>query len=138
MKVNLFHRRWIYPALLLLFAGIAIAPLLRPGYFWGAHDARHDVYFIFQYAKSAAEGIWFPRWSPDWTYGYGYPFFIVYGPLATFVGVLIHQFAGLDYEASVKTVMALSIIGSGFAMYGFVQSWLGRRAGLVALSLIHI
>jgi hypothetical protein len=132
MKANLFRREGIYVALLLLFGVVAISPLLQPGYFWGAHDARHDVYFIFQYAKSAAEGIWFPRWSPDWTFGYGYPFFIVYGPLATFAGVLMHQFLGLGYEASVKAVLALSIIGSGLAMYGFVRSWLGQRAGLVA------
>ncbi|OQA42028.1 MAG: hypothetical protein BWY52_02354 [Chloroflexi bacterium ADurb.Bin325] len=132
MKADLSRREGVYLALLLLCGVGAIAPLLQPGYFWGAHDARHDVYFIFQYAKSAAEGIWFPRWSPDWTFGYGYPFFIVYGPLATFVGVLFHQFLGLGYEASVKAVLALSIIGSGLAMYGFVRSWLGRRAGLVA------
>ncbi len=132
MKANLLRRESIYVALLLVFGVIAISPLLQPGYFWGAHDARHDVYFIFQYAKSAAEGIWFPRWSPDWTFGYGYPFFIVYGPLATFIGVVIHQFLGLGYEASVKAVLALSIVGSGLAMYGFVRSWLGKRAGLVA------
>jgi len=132
MKAHLFRRESVYLALLLVFGVIAISPLLQPGYFWGAHDARHDVYFIFQYAKSAAEGIWFPRWSPDWTFGYGYPFFIVYGPLATFIGVVIHQFLGLGYEASVKAVLALSIVGSGLAMYGFVRSWLGKRAGLVA------
>ena len=125
-------REWLYIALILIFALIVISPLLQPGYFWGAHDARHDAYFIFQYDKSVQDGIWFPRWSPDWTFGYGYPFFIVYGPLATFVGELFHHFLGLGFEASVKAVLALSIVVSGFAMYGFVRSWLGRNAGLVA------
>jgi hypothetical protein len=123
---------WLDVSLLLIFGLITIAPLLQPGYFWGAHDARHDVYFIFEYAKSVQEGILFPRWSPDWAFGYGYPFFTVYGPLATFVGVLAHQLLGLGYEASVKAVLALSVIASGFAMYGFARSWLGRAAGLVA------
>ena len=72
------------------------------------------------------------RWSPDWTFGYGYPFFIVYGPLATFLGELFHHFLGLGFEASVKAVLGLSIVISGFAMYGFIRSWLGRNAGLVA------
>ena len=116
----------------MIFALIIISPLFQPGYFWGAHDARHDAYFIFQYDKSVQDGIWFPRWSPDWTFGYGYPFFIVYGPLATFLGELFHHFLGLGFEASVKAVLALSIVVSGFAMYGFVRSWLGRNAGLVA------
>jgi hypothetical protein len=119
--------------LLVVVAGIvAAAPLFQPGYFWGAHDARHDVYFIFQYDKSVQDGIWLPRWSPDWAFGYGYPFFTVYGPLATFIGELFHRFLGLGYEASVKAVLALSILASGLAMYGFVRSWLGRNAALVA------
>ncbi len=123
---------WLTIGLLLLFGLAAIAPLLQPGYFWGAHDARHDVYFIFQYGLSFKEGILWPRWSPDWTFGYGYPFFTIYAPLATFVGVLFNQVVGLGYEASVKAVLALSVIGSGLAMYGFVRSFLGRRVGLVA------
>lgn len=118
--------------LVLVFAGIVIAPLLQPGYFWGAHDARHDVYFIQQYDKSVQDGIWFARWGPDWAFGYGYPFWIVYGPLATFLGELFHHFGGLGFEASVKAVLGLSVILSGLAMYGFVRSWLGRGAGLVA------
>jgi hypothetical protein len=123
---------WPFVLLVLLLGLIVLSPLLQPGYFWGAHDARHDVYFIFEYDKSVQDGIWFPRWSPDWTYGYGYPFFIVYGPLATFVGELFHHFLGLGYEASVKAVLGLSIILSGLAMYGFVRSWLGRNAALIA------
>jgi hypothetical protein len=126
------HGDWPFVVLVLLLGLIVLSPLLQPGYFWGAHDARHDVYFIFQYDKSVQDGIWFPRWSPDWTFGYGYPFFIVYGPLATFVGELFHRFLGLGYEASVKAVLGLSIILSGLAMYGFVRSWLGRNAALVA------
>ena len=123
---------WPFIVLVLLLGLIVLSPLLQPGYFWGAHDARHDVYFIFEYDKSVQDGIWFPRWSPDWTFGYGYPFFIVYGPLATFVGELFHHFLGLGYEASVKVVLGLSILLSGLAMYGFVRSWLGRNAALVA------
>ena len=126
------RREWFVIGLLLLFGLAAISPLLQPGYFWGAHDARHDVYFIFQYGLSFKEGILWPRWSPDWAYGYGYPFFTIYAPLATFIGVLFNQVIGLGYEASVKAVLALSMIGSGLAMYGFVRSFLGRRSGLVA------
>ncbi len=125
-------REWMLIALVGLFGLVTIAPLLQPGYFWGAHDARHDVYFIYQYGLSFREGILWPRWSPDWAFGYGYPFFTIYAPLATFVGVLFNQLAGLSYEASAKAVLALSVLGSGLAMYGFVRSWLGRRAGLVA------
>jgi hypothetical protein len=122
----------VYPALILLLGLVVIAPLFQPGYFWGAHDARHDAYFIFQYDNAVQDGIWLPSWGPDWAFGYGYPFWIVYGPLATFVGELFHHFGGLGFEESVKAVLGLSVLLSGLAMYGFVRSWLGRNAGLVA------
>ncbi len=118
--------------LLLLLSLVVIAPLAQPGYFWGAHDARHDVYFIFQYDRSVLEGDWMPRWGPDWAFGYGYPFWIIYAPLAVIAGEAFHHFLGFGWEASVKAVLALSVLGSGLAMYGFVRSWLGRNAALVA------
>ena len=69
-------------------------PLLQPGYFWGAHDARHDVYFLFQFDRSVQEGNWFPRWGPDWSFGYGYPFWSIYAPLSVMVGEAFHHFLG--------------------------------------------
>ena len=122
----------MHMVLAVLLCVFAIGPYLAPGYFWGAHDARHDVYFLFEYDRSVQDGIWLPRWSPDFTFGYGYPFFIIYGPLASFVGELLHHFLGLGWTATVEVVFALSIVASALAMYGFVRSWLGRAAGLVA------
>ena len=49
---------------LALIGLVTLAPLLQPGYFWGAHDARHDAYFIFQYDKAVQDGIWLPGWGP--------------------------------------------------------------------------
>jgi hypothetical protein len=45
---------------------------------------------------------------------------------------LFHHFLGSGFEESVKAVLGLSVLLSGLAMYGFVRSWLGRNAGLVA------
>jgi len=75
-----------YLLLTLLLTVFALGPLLQPGYFWGAHDARHNVYFLFEFDRSIQDGIWYPRWAPDFTFGYGYPFFNIYGPLAYYVG----------------------------------------------------
>ncbi|MBC7225553.1 MAG: hypothetical protein H5T59_14965, partial [Anaerolineae bacterium] len=54
-------RRARVDGLLLLALGLslfALGPLLQPGYFWGAHDARHHVYFLFEWDRSVQEGIW--------------------------------------------------------------------------------
>ena len=68
--------------LTLALTALAVAFLL-PGYFWGANDARHHVYFLFEYDRLVQDGIWWPRWSPDFAFGYGYPFFNIYGLSAT-------------------------------------------------------
>jgi hypothetical protein len=115
----------------------AVAPFLQPGYFWGANDARHHVYFLFEFDRLVQDGVWWPRWSPDFAFGYGYPFFNIYGPFSHFLGQLLHRFLGLDFVAAVKSVFAISIVASAAAMYAFVRSWGGRRAALVA-ALVYV
>ncbi len=129
---------WLALGLVLLFSLPALAPFAQPGYFWGAHDARHNVYFLFEFDRAWQDGIFFPRWAPDFAFGYGYPFWIVYAPLATYLGQAFHLL-GFGWEAAVELVFGLSIIASGLAMVGFVASWAGRRSGLIAaLAYIYI
>jgi len=116
----------------MLLALFAIAPFLKPGYFWAAHDARHDVYFILQYNITWNEGILFPRWSPDWAFGYGYPFFNIYAPGATFLGTLLYRTLHLTLENAVKATFIVTLLLSAWSMWLFVRDWLGERAALVA------
>ena len=120
-----------YILLVILFSLFSIGPLLQPGYPWDAHDARHSVYFLFELDQGIAEGIPFPRWQPDFAFGYGYPFFNIYGPLPTYLAEAFHLL-GLGFTDAIKAVFALSVMASGLAMYGFVKRVLSRQAGLVA------
>ncbi len=120
-----------YVPLVILFSLFAIGPLLQPGYQWDAHDARHSVYFLFEFDRGIQDGILYPRWQPDFAFGYGYPFFNIYGPLATYVAEAFYLL-GSGYTGAVKIVFALSVVASGLAMYGFVKQVLGRRPALVA------
>ena len=117
--------------LVILFSLLVIGPLLQPGYFWYAHDARHSVYFLFELDRGIQDGILYPRWQPDFAFGYGYPFFNIYGPLSSYLGEAFHLL-GLGFTDAVKAVFALSVVGSGLTMYSFVKQTLGRQAGLVA------
>ena len=110
----------------------AVAPFAKPGYFWGANDARHHVYFLFEFDRLWQDGVWWPRWSPDFAFGYGYPFFNIYGPFSHFLAEILHYFAKFDFVQSVEIVFALSIVASAGAMYGYVRSLAGRSAGLLA------
>jgi hypothetical protein len=127
-----------YLWLTLLLSLPVLGPLLQPGYFWGAHDARHSIYFLHQFDKVFQDGVWYPRWIPDMAFGYGYPFFNVYGPLPSYIGELFLT-AGLDMVTAVKIVFGLSAILSGLTMYLFVRRLLGRPAGLIAaLTYVYI
>lgn len=117
--------------LVLLLSLPALAPALGEGYWWGAHDARHAVYFLFEFNEAFRDGVLWPRWSPDFAFGYGYPFFNVYGPLTAFVGQAIHL-AGTDLVTAVKIAFMLSVPLSALAMYGFVRRLAGESAAVVA------
>jgi len=125
-----------YFIITILLSLFAIGPLMQPGYFWGAHDARHSVYFLFEFNKSIQDGILWPRWGPDWGFGYGYPFWNIYGPLTYFVGEGVYLL-GLDYVPAVKVVFGLSVLASAAAMYLFVRRLLGRPAALLA-GLVYV
>jgi hypothetical protein len=125
-----------YLVVTILLSVFAVGPLMQPGYFWGAHDARHSVYFLFEFNKSIQDGILWPRWGPDWGFGYGYPFWNIYGPLTYFVGEGVYLL-GLDYVPAVKVVFALSVLASAATMYLFVRRLLGHPAALLA-GLVYV
>ena len=118
--------------LALLLTIFALAPFTQPGYFWGAHDARHHVYFLFEFERLVQDGIWWPRWSPDFTFGYGYPFFNIYGPFSHLLAAVLLRVGGLSYTAAVESIFALGILAAASGMYGYVRSLAGRGAGLLA------
>ncbi|MBI5031860.1 MAG: glycosyltransferase family 39 protein [Chloroflexi bacterium] len=128
-----------YLILLILFSLFAIGPLLGPGYFWGAHDGRHSVYFLFEFDRVIQDGILYPRWLPDFTFGYGYPFFNIYGPGAFYVGEALHLL-GIDFVTATKIVFALAILLSGPAMFAFVKRLTGssQAAFLSGLAYVYI
>ena len=118
--------------LTLALTAFAVAPFLLPGYFWGANDARHHVYFLFEYDRLVQDGIWWPRWSPDFAFGYGYPFFNIYGLFSHFLAELLHHFLGFSFTAAVEAIFGVSIVAGAGAMYLYVRSWLGRPAAMIA------
>ncbi|MEX1018703.1 MAG: hypothetical protein WDZ49_03545 [Litorilinea sp.] len=123
--------------LTLAFTIFAGGPFLLPGYFWGANDARHHVYFLFEYDRLVQDGIWWPRWSPDFAFGYGYPFFNIYGPLSHFLAELLLHFLNVEHTAAIKSIFVLSIVGSAATMYAFVRSWGGAQAAVIS-ALVYV
>lgn len=121
----------------LLLTLFALAPFWHPGYFWAANDARHDVFFIQQYHLSWQENVLYPRWSPDWAFGYGYPFFNLVAPGATFVGTLLYHVLPITLENAVEGTFMISLLLSAAGMWLFVRDWADERAALLA-ALVYV
>ena len=58
--------------------------------------------------------------------GYGYPFWVVYAPLAYFAAEVFHLL-GVGFTASIKIVIALSTLFGGWGMYALLRRWWGRN-----------
>ena len=118
-------------ALVLLLTSFAWWPLLAPGYFLKAHDARHTLFFLVEFDQALKDGAWYPRWAIDQAVGYGYPLFIFYAPLAYFVAEAFHL-TGLSITWSVKLTFLLSFWLGAIGMYFLARKLWGEGAGLVA------
>jgi len=117
--------------LMLALSIFAWGPLLTPAYFFEAHDAKHSVFFLVEFDQTFRDGYLWPRWAPDFSFGYGYPLFNLYAPLSFYAAELVHLL-GFGLTAAVRTIYILATVGAGLGMYGFVKRLFGRWAGLLA------
>ena len=135
---NHFDRELI---LLFVLSAFALAPLASPGYFFGAHDADHSVFFLVQFDRAIQDGALWPRWGPDHALGYGYPLWLVYAPLAYIVAEGFHLL-GLGFTAAVKAGWALGFLFGGWGMFLLLRRWFGRgpagRAAALVGGLLYV
>ena len=120
--------------LVILLSLFAVAPLTAPGFFLKAHDATIGAYFLVQFDKGIADGALYPRWAMDWTFGYGYPLFVVIAPLAFYVAEAFHLL-GAGIADALKITYALAFVLSGLSMYLLGRALFGRAGGIVAAVL---
>jgi hypothetical protein len=58
---------------------VVCAPLLLPVWL-GGHEGPNYLHRTAEFAGQLAQGEPWPRWCPDFYWGYGYPFFVFYPP----------------------------------------------------------
>ncbi len=81
-------KKYIPFVFIILLSFWAIKPLLNNGFF-PMHDDT-QVARVYEMKKALADGVFPVRWSQDLGYGYGYPIFNFYAPLAYYVGGYIN------------------------------------------------
>ena len=119
----------LYLVLSILLGVILLLPLLQSGFF-PVHDDT-QIARVAQMQKSLSDGHFPVRWVDDLGYGYGYPIFNFYAPLAYYVGALF-TFLGFTPLVSTKIMMGIGFLLASIGMYLFGKSVWGKTAGFVA------
>ena len=117
--------------LLILLSLFAWAPLLAPGYFLRAHDARHSLIWLVEFHQGIESGFWWPRWAPDHAQGFGYPLFTFYAPLAFYIAE-IFNLLGAGILGAIKITWGLATIFAGVSMYVLVKRLWGSGPAFIA------
>lgn len=118
--------------LIVLLSIVALLPLFKSG-FIPIHD-NTQIARVSQMAQSLTHGMFPVRWVNDLGYGYGYPIFNFYAPLAYYFGGFLQLF-GLSPLISTKLMMGFGFALAGVSMFSLARSIWGERGGLVAAAL---
>ncbi|MBI2309825.1 hypothetical protein HYU89_02915 [Candidatus Collierbacteria bacterium] len=120
---------------IMLLSVPAVWQIIAPGFF-PMHDdiqvARVEQMFV------ALKSGQFPvRWVPDLGYGYGYPIFNFYNPLAYYFGAAF-MFLGLDALEATKLMFIFPVLVSGISMFIFSKLFLSDFAsGFAGLLYVY-
>lgn len=129
-----FLRRYIDPGLwvALAIATLAVWPLITRPSLPTLTDAEMHIYRAAEIAASIQQGAWYPRWAPDFYFGYGYPVFNFYSPLTYHLAAYYGLLTGFGPVAGTKFVLVLSAYLGAVGMYLFGRDRWGAVAGVVA------
>jgi len=128
-------RRWLARfdwgvAIVVAFCFIAVTPWLTRTGLPAGTDAEIHVPRVAEFARVLADGVFYPRWAPDFYLGYGYPLFNFYAPLVYYLAQSFYLFTSA--AGAVKAIFVLGTLLAGLGMYAFGRRNLGRAAGVVA------
>lgn len=128
--MNIIKNKSIIYLILLLAASIlTIIPFFHSGFFTMHDDTQ--VARVYEMFLSLRSGMFPVRWVMDLGYGYGYPIFNFYAPLAYYIGAFF-MFFNLDALIATKVMMLLGTIMAGISMYFFAKDIWGEEGGFIA------
>ncbi len=124
-----FFKTFFFLLLIFLSLVLIVIPFFHSGFFPTHDDIQ--VVRIFEMTQSLKFGDFPPRWSANLLYGYGYPLFLFYSPLAYLIGAVL-SFLGLNFLLATKAVFVLSFIIGATGVFFLVKKWFGNWPALVS------
>ncbi len=112
----------------LIIAVVAAWPLISGGGLIntrGGGDSPFLIQRLHQLETAIRDGHFPVRWMPDSAYGYGYPFFNFYAPLAFYVGFL-YRLLGVSTVQAIQLSQLTAFIAAAWGSFGLARRWYHR------------
>jgi hypothetical protein len=122
-------------ALVSALCSFALVPLATD-HFFASSDGLYHVYRAMEVHRCLTSGVLVCRWMPDQFLGYGTPLLNLYSPGVYYVIAAFHLL-GLGWIWATKATMAVFMVLSGIAAYGYATDFMSPRAALVA-SVVYV
>lgn len=113
-----------------VLSSFALIPLTTENFF-ASSDGLYHIYRSIEVYRCLESGVLICRWMPDQFLGYGTPLLNLYSPAVYYV-IAGFYMLGLGWVNATKAAMAVFMIFSGIAAYGYATDFLSRRAALLA------
>jgi len=105
-------------------------PLFQPAQMQG-HDTFAYLPRIQEFYEQLEQGILFPHWAPDFSAGYGQPFFLFNPPVVYSIASAFHFF-GFSFVVSENLTFFLLLLLSGLGMYVLANEFFGKHGAVAA------
>lgn len=115
--------------ILLGLVTLTLLPLFKPGLF-DVHDPTSVIRF-YTLSESLGDGQVPASWSNYLNQGFGYPLFLFYAPIFSYLGVLIKLFTP-SYIMALKLAIFFMVSISTFGMYLLMRRFLDKQVALVS------
>ncbi len=98
-------------------------------------DGLLHLYRLVELDHLIAQGVLFPRWAPDFVFGFGYPIFNFYAPLAYYLSAPLHWLGFTYADGATVFFVACTLLG-GLSMFALAKALFAENfsAGIVAAS----
>jgi hypothetical protein len=125
-------------AIFSLLAGAALIACwnLFPPMQHSGHSALLDYCRLEELRFCISQGYFYPRWSPDFFYTYGYPLFHYYAPLSYYVAAAFGLFHVSSLSA-LKFAYMLGMLLAGLGAYFLAREYLSPKAAIIT-ALLYI
>lgn len=108
---------------------LSLLPLFHSGLF-DVHDSTSLVRF-YTLAQSLQSGQFPAAWTNLLNQGYGYPLFLYYAPVFSYLGVILSWFTP-TYLIALKLGIGVLVLVSGLGMYKLMRNWTSSFGALIS------